>query len=83
MGPPTLPTWTPGAEELTDVALGAEKSGAVCTARLGETSTSESMALSVFSLRLRTVRLLRTWHDPTRMRWAPWLETATDFGLWR
>ena len=58
MGPPTLPTWTPAAGKLTDVALGAEKSGAVCTARLGQTSTTESMASRDFSLPLRTHRLL-------------------------
>ena len=83
MWPPTLPTWTPAAGKLTDVALDTEKSGAVCTARLVQTSTIESMASSVISLRLGAVRLLMTWHDPIRKRCAPWLETMTDFGLWR
>ena len=53
---------------MTDVALGAEKSGAVCTARLGETSTTASTASSVHSRPLRTYRLLMIRHDPIRMR---------------
>ena len=68
---------------MTDVALGAEKSGAICTARLEQTSTAASTGSSVFSLPLRTHRLMMTWHDPIRMRWEPWLETATDFVLRR
>ena len=54
-----------------------------CTARLGQTGTTASTAASVFSLPLRTHRLLMTWHNPIRMRWEPWRETATDFGFRR
>ena len=47
-----------GAGKLTEVTLGAQKRCAVCAARLGQTSTAESTAVSVLSLQLQTHRLL-------------------------